>query len=209
MPAVLTRPRSSKSRFEKYNDGTVQADSVISIEEFWEMPEQPRYELIEGELYFMSDPTLYHQLIRKLLERIVDAFLIASGRDDLISFQSCNVRLFPEAEKQSSVIPDFTVGYRRQTEKMGFVGAPLWLCEVLSPSNRAHDTIKKLALYERAGVPEYWIIDPKAKTVEVHLLSGGTYGSHTYHETDTVSPGCLPGLGIGVSALFAGFSTSA
>jgi Uma2 family endonuclease len=49
-------------------------------------------------------------------------------------------------------------------------GAPDLIVEVLSPSNRGHDLLTKRALYARAGVREYWIADPEARTLEIFAL---------------------------------------
>ena len=49
-------------------------------------------------------------------------------------------------------------------------GAPDLLIEVLSPSNRGHDTLTKRTLYARGGVREYWIVDPEARTLEILTL---------------------------------------
>jgi Uma2 family endonuclease len=52
-------------------------------------------------------------------------------------------------------------------------GPPDLAIEVLSESNRRHDEVTKRKLYERAGVQEYWIVDPELETVKVHRLDGG------------------------------------
>ena len=52
---------------------------------------------------------------------------------------------------------------------------PDWICEVLSPSNEAHDRVKKRRLYAASGVPFYWLIDPAARTLEALRLADGTW----------------------------------
>lgn len=44
---------------------------------------------------------------------------------------------------------------------------PDWICEIVSPSNAAHDRVTKLKLYHTAGVPHYWILDPEERTLTV------------------------------------------
>jgi Uma2 family endonuclease len=51
--------------------------------------------------------------------------------------------------------------------------------EVLSPSNRSHDLVKKKDLYEKFGVKEYWTIDPETKTTMGYTLNSGKYESMT------------------------------
>lgn len=55
----------------------------------------------------------------------------------------------------------------------GMCGAPDWVAEVLSPSTARYDRTIKLAAYERAGVPEIWLIDPTDRTVAIYRLAAG------------------------------------
>ncbi len=72
-------------------------------------------------------------------------------------------------DEHNYVEPDITVicNPDRLDEK-GCHGAPDWAVEILSPSSRYMDRVRKLALYEAAGVREYWIVDPQQKSVTVH-----------------------------------------
>jgi Uma2 family endonuclease len=54
-------------------------------------------------------------------------------------------------------------------------GAPDLLVEILSPSNWPYDRQTKFEVYREAGVPEYWIVDYRKKTIEVFVLDGGEY----------------------------------
>ena len=56
---------------------------------------------------------------------------------------------------------------------------PDWLVEVLSPSTARYDRFKKIPVYERAGVREVWLIQPKDRTVSIFLLEDGRYGEPT------------------------------
>jgi Uma2 family endonuclease len=69
----------------------------------------------------------------------------------------------------------------------GIEGAPDLLIEVLSPSNRSHDVLTKRALYGRAGVREYWIVDPEARTIEILALD-----RDALHSVQTASGGATP-----------------
>ena len=72
----------------------------------------------------------------------------------------------------------------------GIEGPPDLLVEVLSPSNRGDDLLKKRALYARAGVREYWIVDPTNRTVEILTLDRDAF--HTVQmaagENAVISP---------------------
>ena len=72
------------------------------------------------------------------------------------------------------VEPDISVVCdRSKIDKHGCKGAPDLVVEILSPSSLRHDRFVKLGLYQRAGVREYWIVDPEYKSVQVFTLDGG------------------------------------
>ena len=79
------------------------------------------------------------------------------------------------------VQPDISVVCdRSKIDKHGCKGAPDMVVEILSPSTRRHDRLVKLNLYQRAGVREYWIVDPDTQSVQVFLPDNG--GSLRLHE---------------------------
>ena len=66
-------------------------------------------------------------------------------------------------------------GWPGSLVQRGPQGAPDLVIEVVSPSNRSHDLVTKRALYSRAGVREYWLVDPFARTVEILTLHRDTF----------------------------------
>lgn len=60
-------------------------------------------------------------------------------------------------------------------DDIGCKGAPDLIIEILSPSSKRHDMVTKFNLYRRAGVREYWIVDPDGKTVQTYILENGYY----------------------------------
>jgi Uma2 family endonuclease len=85
-------------------------------------------------------------------------------------------------------------------------GAPDAVVEILSPSNRRYDEVTKRDLYDRTGVPEYWIVDPDAETVKVFRRDGERFGRPqllSMRDEDVLGSPQLPGLAIPFSALFA------
>jgi Uma2 family endonuclease len=106
------------------------------------------------------------------------------------------------------VQPDIVIilpGWSGALPPRGPEGAPDLLIEVLSPSNRGHDLLTKRALYARAGVREYWLVDPEARTVEVLALDRDAF--HTVQvaagEAEAISP-LLGGVRFPLPAIFAG-----
>ena len=76
-------------------------------------------------------------------------------------------------------------------------GAPDWLAEVLSPSTASYDQSIKLPLYERAGVPEVWLIHPTDRTLAIYRLEDGRYGRPIYQELKRQTPlSSVPGVSV-------------
>jgi len=63
----------------------------------------------------------------------------------------------------------------QKLDERGMRGAPDWIAEVLSPSTASYDRTIKLRAYERAGVPEVWLIDPMDRNVAIFRLAAGYY----------------------------------
>ena len=140
----------------------------------WDEPD--RIELIEGEAVMMSPPLREHQAISGAL--FAQLYHYLEGKQCQVYAAPFAVRLFeregdrPE-DVDTMVEPDITVVCDpSKLDKYGCKGAPDLIIEILSPSTRRHDRITKLDLYQRAGVREYWMVNPEDKTVLVLLLDG-------------------------------------
>ncbi len=150
--------------FMAIEGGKAKSYTVADIEA---LPEGERAELIDGEMFMMAAPTLTHQEILMWLSAKIWHYIAEHGG-------SCKVLPAPFAvyiknDEHNYVEPDITVicNPDRLDEK-GCFGASDWAVEILSPSSRYMDRVRKLALYEAAGVREYWIVDPQQKSVTVH-----------------------------------------
>lgn len=126
-----------------------------------------RYEIIEGALYEMPSPSIIHASV---IARIITLLVPIVGRIGGQWFTAPLDVFFPGADPVQPdilvILPDWTGDLRRR----GVEGAPDLVIEVLSPSNRGHDLLTKRSLYARAGVREYWIVDPEARTLEIFSL---------------------------------------
>ena len=125
----------------------------------------------------MAPPSRIHQEISGELFRQLANFL--EGKKCKVYPAPFGVRLFekdgesPE-DVDTMVEPDISVVCDKdKLDKYGCKGAPDLVLEILSPSSLRHDRLIKLELYQRAGVREYWIVDPENKSVQVFLRDGG------------------------------------
>ena len=148
--------------------------------EYLTWPEDDRYELVDGVAYAMAPaPTLAHQrLVGELYRQIADAL---EGGVCEVNLAPFDVRLPETGEADEAVTtvvqPDIAVVCDpSKLDERGCRGAPDWIVEVLSPASAGHDQIRKLALYERHGVREYWLAHPSDRIVTIYRLDGGTYG---------------------------------
>lgn len=136
--------------------------------------EDERIEIIFGEAYMMSPPMRIHQEISGELFAQIKEYL--KDKPCKVYHAPFGVRPFEQdgdtPENVDTIVePDITVVCdQSKLDDYGCKGAPDFIIEILSPSNKRHDRIVKHNLYQRAGVREYWIVDPEAKTVDVYLL---------------------------------------
>lgn len=135
--------------------------------------ENERFELIDGAAVMMAPPSRKHQEISGALFAQLYHFL--EGKKCRVYAAPFAVRLFEKDgdrpdEVNTMVEPDLSVVCdRSKLDERGCKGAPELVIEILSPSTRRHDRLVKLGLYQRAGVGEYWIIDPENQAVQVFL----------------------------------------
>jgi Uma2 family endonuclease len=163
-----------------------------------------RYEVIDGVLYMSTARSYFHQYIILQLVRYV-GIPVEDQRLARVAFAPIGV-IMPGCDP---VQPDFVVVLTRNAaiiRDRRIFGVPDLLVEILSPSNRAYDEEVKLTAYARAGLPEYAIVDPAARTLRRYALEEpGRYAApDLYHAGDTVQFACLPAISVPVGDLFAG-----
>lgn len=138
-----------------------------------------RHEIIEGELAVTAAPALRHQ---RIVTRLVGALLDAADRGLGEVFAGPVDVLFAEGDYLE---PDVLFVRRERAEILsdrGVEGAPDLVIEVTSPATARRDRGIKLERYRRYGVPEYWIVDPDAATIERWLFG-------TAEEPEVLRPG--------------------
>ncbi len=172
-------------------------------------PDDQRWELINGVAYDMTPaPSVRHQRISAALEAQFWFFL--EDKPCSVFAAPFDVRL-PEPSEDamttSTVVqPDLSVICDpEKLDERGCVGSPTLVVEILSPATWKKDWREKLMLYERVGVPEYWLISTDEQTLMVFTLDErGRYGTPTVYSNQYQAPvGVLPGLTIDLRRVFA------
>jgi Uma2 family endonuclease len=176
----------------------------LTYDDLRELPDDGnRYEIIGGELVMNPAPRRDHQEVVANLDWILQRFLRASGLGRAYT-HPVDVYL----GRHDIVQPDLIVITADRLgiyEPEGIVVAPPdVVVEILSPSTRGIDRIRKMALYARTGVPEYWIADPHRKTLVIHVLSGEEYVPVEADADGSLPSQILPGLRVDPSEVFAG-----
>jgi Uma2 family endonuclease len=159
-------------------------------------------ELSDGCLEVLPLPTPYHQLIAQFLFKVLDAFVLAQKLGLVFIAPFC-MRLWPKKLRQPDVV--FLRPGRLKNRKGPAAGADLAM-EVVSEGaeDRKRDLVTKRSEYARAGIPEYWIIDPLLQRVLLLRLHGKKYRQHgVFLAGDQATSVELPGFTVEVAAVFA------
>ena len=141
-------------------------ESVTTLDEFFALPEQSgsgRQELLDGRFLVSPEASLRHQRAAFQLGRLI--FPALAGLTDLELFTSPgDIILSPRTVVQ----PDVFVIPRPRSSSVHWrgVGLPVLVVEILSPRTATRDRVAKRALYQQAGIPEYWIVDLDARLIE-------------------------------------------
>ncbi len=145
-----------------------QLDSkLFTSEDYWNLPESERAELIDGQLYAMAPPSRIHQELITQFTKIIGNY---------IDQHQGTCKLYPapfavnlNADDETYVEPDISVicDINKLTDR-GCTGAPDFIIEIVSPSSRKMDYSLKNTLYTNAGVREYWIVDPAKERTTVY-----------------------------------------
>lgn len=171
----------------------------FTSEDFWALPDGRRAELIDGELYDMAPPSWAHQQIAGGIEHALRLYIDRNGGP--CKACSAPIAVDLDADGRTWVEPDvLVVCDPGKIGARGVQGAPDFICEVVSPSSQRMDYIVKTGRYERAGVREYWIVDPASRRTLVYRFEQGS-APKDYPFGRPVPVGIFEGLAIEVGGL--------
>jgi len=177
-----------------------------TYEDYLALPDVPGpliYEVIDGELYRIPNPPTKHQSLVGAFFGVIAPYLKQNplGEIFLIPFDV----IFSRAPLQY-VVPDLVYVSNARSAivtEQNIQGIPDLIVEILSYWTERHDRKTKLSLYERFGVPEYWIVDPETETVQVFQLFDRRYPPPLeLRKKDVWESPHLPGLSIPLSTVF-------
>jgi len=155
-------------------------------------------EFDRGFVEVLDLPTKEHQRIVRFLFLLLQKF-VESRKVGEVFFAIFPVRLWNEKYRE----PDLVFLKPGRSETKGYPNGADLVVEVLSqsPGDRRRDLETKLAEYERAGITEYWIVDPVNSTVHVHYLQDSIFTVAVLTVGQTANSQVLPGFAVDVAKL--------
>lgn len=176
-------------------------DRTYTSEDYWNLPEWQRAELIDGQLYDMAPPYRIHQELVSGFHYFIKDYIRRNAGDCKIYPAPFAVNL--TGNDSTWVEPDISVICdKNKLSDRGCEGAPDWIIEIVSPSTQSVDYGIKLFKYRTAGVREYWIVNPVKGTVNVYDFSSeDTEATGQYSFDEEIPVSLYPGFSIKVSDL--------
>jgi len=169
--------------------------------------ESDRIEIIDGYPVMMSPPSRAHQ--EALIGLSAQLYDYLKGKKCKVYPAPFGVRLFEQdgdspEDVDTMVEPDISIVCDpNKLDDHGCKGSPDMVIEILSPSTRRHDRLTKFNLYQRAGVREYWIVDPTDKSIQVFVLEDGRYSAKDFGTAeDNLRVNVLEGCTIDLAQVF-------
>jgi Uma2 family endonuclease len=178
-------------------------EGPFTWDDFIRLDEDDGRELIDGELVEVEVPAKWmHEYVVASLCAFLRAWTTRHG--GIVLASSYKVRI----SNKRGVMPDVQLFRAENLVLVGqddglARGRPDLAVEVLSPSSRRCDRVTKLAWYASIGIPEYWVVDTEAVTLERLVLDGGSYViAQAVGEGETFAPSSFEGLEAPLVELF-------
>lgn len=144
---------------------------ITTLEQYEALPENVRAEVFDGQIYYMASPSQDHQTISMELSTMLNTYLKSKNGPCRVFHAPFDVKL--NDAPLTIVQPDLMIVCDKdKLDGKRCNGAPDFIIEIISPGNAADDYIRKLYYYKNAKVREYWIVDPRRKTVTVNYFEG-------------------------------------
>ena len=157
----------------------------VSYADLERMPEDGRrYELYDGEVFVVPAPLARHQVTQQNIVQLLDAYAKQTG--GFVVDSPIDI-VFSDYDVLQPDVVFFSAARRHLVDLDRVIrDAPDLCVEVLSPPTAATDRDKKMQMFARYGVNEYWIVDPPSRTIEIYERVGSDYELRTTASGDAV-----------------------
>ncbi|HEX2946901.1 MAG TPA: type II toxin-antitoxin system prevent-host-death family antitoxin [Clostridia bacterium] len=178
----------------------------VSYEEFLRITEESehRYELINGEIYYLASPLYPHQkAVKEILWEFANWFRDKKCEPLAAPF---DVTLFKSEKNICVVQPDILVICDKEKidQKGKYKGVPSLVVEVLSESTSQKDNLTKLELYMSTGIKEYWLVNTKTSEIYIYIFENKEVSRMlSFGEGRRAESQYFNGLGVDLQRVFA------
>jgi Uma2 family endonuclease len=177
------------------------AQGQWSVQEYLSLNGNHLVEFSDGYIEVLPVPTMRHQVIAKFLLLLLTDFVDRTGKGKTL-MAPLRIRLWADKFRE----PDLVVMLAGHEQRMGdeFWDGADFVVEVVSDDDRRRDLETKRVEYARAGIPEYWIVDPQENAITVLTLDGDSYAVHgQFRAGQRAASVLLPGFSVAVDDVFA------
>lgn len=210
---IITKNGHSIAKLEKLSDEMIQeelttyyAEKKMSYNQFLKMTEESdyRYEYIDGEIYLLASPRFDHQGTSMKLTLLLSDYLKGNPCEVFAAPLDITLSRDITPDKKNVVQPDLMIICDIDNVNKGkYLGIPELVVEILSPSTRSKDMIKKLDLYMASGIKEYWLVDIENRQILLYSFEGFLLKTMmSYHINQTFQSVLYKNLNFDVSAIF-------
>ena len=174
---------------------------LLTWDEYLVLPGETRNtDLIDGKLVVNAASAQHERVLRRLLYSAQRWLDVAGDLGEWTTQQPVRVNERRGYQPDASWFP--AEQCTPASDIAGFTGLPAIVVEVLSPSTRSFDLLRKRGDYERLGVQEFWVFDPVDTSALVMRLDGDRYTEVPLAPADELTSPLLPGFAVGVGSLF-------
>jgi len=175
----------------------------LTFEEFQEIDLNGRYELVDGQLEELVPPRPFHSWTGTRISSELDRYLEANEPGAFWGVE-LDIPTVPFFGRR----PDFAYYSTVDAARIDLaanrvLGVPTLVAEVVSEEDEERDTVTKREEYARAGIPHYWIVDPRRRTVLTLVLRGTAYEvAGDFSGDEVLTSSLFPGLALPLARLF-------
>ncbi|GIN73182.1 hypothetical protein J14TS2_36570 [Bacillus sp. J14TS2] len=182
-----------------------QESNSLSYAQYMELEDDIQYEVIDGQIYNMSpSPNVKHQAIAMELATEFNLFFRNQKCMVLGEMDVCLCGKRDVTQENEWVKPDIMIVCDKTKIQENYIsGAPDLIVEILSKSTAKIDKMIKFNRYQRAGVKEYWIVDPAHEIIDIYKLENNLYKQGgTYANNEVINVGIVDDLSINLKDVF-------
>ena len=205
-------PLAEKAAEYSIADGTELIESDRSAGQIMGFPQfarmnretDQRMEYLDGQAFALASPTGVHQRIVGHLHHHLYVWL--TGKPCRVYLAPLDIVMGRNARDRNLVQPDLAIicDLARFSRQGQYLGAPALIAEVVSPGSRSHDLVRKMDLYLRSGVSEYWVVDPESRQIgQYQFVRQQIVWQKFFTDGEQISSKSFAGLTVPVTDIFA------